>query len=86
MSKLPKTHEEAVKALTEAQKKAVVIGLADFGTEFRLEIDDLLLEKPDTFNLFLLALKALQEDPDITKPMGYFQVAGKYYLWDSRLS
>ena len=63
--------------LLNAQKNGVVIGLGGVtGVVARLDIDELLLKKPDTFNLFLLALRDLQEDPDTTKPMGYFQIAG----------
>lgn len=63
--------------LLEAQQTGVVLGLGGVsGVVARLDIDELLLKKPDTFNLFLLALRDLQEDPDTTKPMGYFQIAG----------
>lgn len=62
--------------LLEAQQNGVVLGLGGVsGVIARLDIDELLLKKPDTFNLFLLALRDLQEDPDTTKPMGYFQIA-----------
>ena len=69
--------------LLKAQKDGVVLGLRDVtgtGVVARLDIAELLLKKPDTFNLFLLALKDLQEDPDATKPMGYFQIAGSWWL------
>lgn len=63
--------------LLEAHKEGVVLGLKGVtGVVDRLDIDELLLRKPDTFNLFLLALKELQEDQDTTKLMGYFQIAG----------
>ena len=63
--------------LLKAQENGVVIGLGGVtGVVARLDIDEMLLTKPDTFNLFLLALRDLQEDPDTTKPMGYFQIAG----------
>lgn len=63
--------------LLKAQENGVVIGLGGVtGVVSRLDIDELLLTKPDTFNLFLLALRALQEDPDAKNPMGYFQIAG----------
>ena len=63
--------------LLKAQENGLVIGLGGVtGVVTRLDIDELLLTKPDTFNLFLLALRDLQEDPDTTKPMGYFQIAG----------
>lgn len=63
--------------LLNAQQNGVVLGLGGVsGVVARLDIDELLLKKPDTFNLFLLALRDLQDDPDTTKPMGYFQIAG----------
>ena len=62
--------------LKQAHKRGEVVGLrkvADVAP--RLDIDVLLDKEPKTFNLFLLALKELQEDKgdDI---MGYFQIAG----------
>ena len=65
--------------LLKAQESGVVIGLGGVtGVVACLDIDELLLTKPDTFNLFLLALRSLQEDPDAKKPMGYFQIAGSW--------
>ena len=65
--------------LINVNKEGVVVGLRGVaGVVPRMEIDQLLLEKPDTFNLFLLALKSLQDDPDHTDLMGYFQVAGTF--------
>ncbi len=65
--------------LLDAQKNGVVIGLKGVtGVVERLDIDELLLKKPDTFNLFLLALRNLQEDTETTDPMGYFQIAGSF--------
>ena len=65
--------------LLDAQKRGVVIGLRGVtGVVERLDIDELLLKRPDTTNLFLLALRDLQEDPETTKPMGYFQIAGSF--------
>lgn len=65
--------------LIDAQKKGVVIGLRGVtGVVERLDIDELLLKKPDTFNLFLLALRDLQEDPNTKEKMGYFQIAGSF--------
>ena len=63
--------------LIQAQKDGVVVGLKDVaGIVPRLEIDQLLLERPDTFNLLLLALGELMDDPDASKKMGYYQLAG----------
>ncbi|KAF4627308.1 hypothetical protein G7Y89_g10846 [Cudoniella acicularis] len=73
-------------ALKKAQQDGVVIGLAKVANVApRLDIDVLLLNEPDTFNLFLLALINIQKkDPkDI---MGYYQIAGIHGLpkafWD----
>ncbi|GJC86338.1 tyrosinase [Colletotrichum liriopes] len=46
--------------LDEAHKQGIVLGLADFGVEQRVDIDVMLTEQPDTFNLFLIALMELQ--------------------------
>src|SRR5437667_1835005 len=66
--------------LKEAQKAGVVVGLADVAEVVpRLDIDELLLREPDTFNLFLLALQELQNDTNSSKIMGYYQVAGMFF-------
>jgi hypothetical protein len=63
--------------LEQANKDGLIIGLGHLKTVTRWDIDYLLLNAPDTFNLFVLALKALQEDPNWkTNPMSYFQIAG----------
>ena len=74
-------------ALNQAQIDGVVIGLeAVAGVVPRMDIDKLLLEQPDTFNLFCLTLNSLMNDPDSTKLMGYYQIAGIHglpkQLWD----
>lgn len=64
--------------LDQAQRDGVVIGLKDVaGVVSRRDIDWLLLNEPDTFNLFLIALQRLQDEPDSSKIMGYYQIAGK---------
>lgn len=73
--------------LQQAQNDGVVIGLKNAaGVVDRLDIDQLLLKHPNAFNLFCLALSELMNDPDSTKIMGYFQVAGIHglpkELWD----
>jgi tyrosinase len=66
--------------LNQAQKDGVVVGLKDVaGVVPRLDVDQLLLQEPDTFNLFLLALQSLQED-DSSNIMGYYQIAGIVYI------
>lgn len=64
-------------ALRAANDAGVVLGLksvADVAN--RLDIDDLLLNKPDAFNLFLLAFAELQEPQYTTDKMGFYQIAG----------
>ncbi|KAF5633744.1 tyrosinase precursor (monophenol monooxygenase) [Fusarium sp. NRRL 25303] len=50
----------AMDHLEKAHEKGVVLGLAGFGTGQRLDIDVMLTEQPDTFNLYLIALMELQ--------------------------
>ena len=69
--------------LKRAHNKGIVVGLADFpssrgGVVLRQDVDVLLVKEPRTFNLFLLALDALQRD-DANEIMGYFQIAGTKY-------
>lgn len=60
--------------LQKAQSNGVVLGLkAVAGVVPRLDIDELLLQEPDAFNLFVLAFSKLKSDNNI---MGYFQIAG----------
>ncbi|KAF5591026.1 tyrosinase precursor (monophenol monooxygenase) [Fusarium subglutinans] len=54
--------------LEKAHKAGVVLGLAGFGTEQRLDIDVMLTEQPDTFNLYLIALMELQGMKDLPWP------------------
>ncbi|KAI9656603.1 MAG: hypothetical protein M1821_004810 [Bathelium mastoideum] len=71
-----------VKKLQDAHDEGFVVGLHEVtGVAERKDIDVLLLEQPLTFNLFLLALYELQNDPDLIKsPMGYFEIAGIHGL------
>lgn len=65
--------------LDDAQEKGIVIGLSGETDKpvSRLDVDELLLEHPKTFNLFLLALVDLQDaEKSRNDKMGYFQVAG----------
>lgn len=66
-----------LKKLRDAHTRdGLVVGLrAVAGLAERLDIDVLMDRYPLTFNLFLLALAKLKDDP--TK-MGYFQIAGMY--------
>ncbi|KAH6664723.1 hypothetical protein B0J14DRAFT_706472 [Halenospora varia] len=75
-----------MEALKKAQQEGVILGLRDVANVIpRLDIDVLLLNEPDTFNLFLLALSSIQtKKPE--EIMGYYQVAGIHGLpkafWD----
>lgn len=61
-------------SLEKAQQDGFVIGLAGTGNAVaRREIDDLVRNDPDCFNLFLLALRNIMKDGSKT---GYFQIAG----------
>ena len=64
--------------LEQANKAGIIKGLKEFGTVERKDIDVLLYESPDTFNLFLIALKELQEDKFTSwkDKMSYHQIAG----------
>lgn len=73
--------------LLAAQKNAEVLGLSGVsGVAARLDIDKLLYEQPDTFNLFALALVQLQKAGPADL-MGWFQLAGIHglpkALWDN---
>jgi hypothetical protein len=64
--------------LDHADELGLVVGLKHVGPSVaRLDIDVLLDKEPETFNLFLIALKELQDEPDWdTKLMSFFQIAG----------
>ena len=68
--------------LNTAMARGFATGLPGFGVVQRLDIDVLLKQQPDTFNLFLLALRELQQEkPGQNSPlwqdkMSYFQLAG----------
>ena len=72
---------DPLEELEEAHyKHGVVIGLtAVAGTVPRQDVDKLLHDDPEVFNLFLLALSELQA-ADMTKErMGYFQIPGQSF-------
>lgn len=66
--------------LSQAYKDGIVIGLARLNKIVpRQDVDVLLKNEPDTFNLFALAFKALKEDPDWQHNwMSFWQIAGQY--------
>ncbi|KAH7232954.1 common central domain of tyrosinase-domain-containing protein [Fusarium tricinctum] len=55
----------ALDQLNKAHGKGVVLGLADFGVAQRVDIDVMLTEQPDTFNLYLIAMMELQGMKDL---------------------
>ena len=72
-----KTFIDNMEVLKKAQADGVLVGLKDVaGVVPRLDVDLLLLNEPDTFNLFLLALQSLQSEKGSEDKMGYFQIAG----------
>ena len=69
--------ESKLQALQRAHEKGIVVGLKDVANVVpRLDIDVLLVQKPQTFNLFILAFDKLQRESSSTEKMGYFQIAG----------
>ena len=81
---LPPTTMDALK---EAHNDGVVLGLKDVaGVLPRLDVDVMLITQPDTFNLFLLALRVLQNDNLNKDKNGYFELASIHGLpkglWD----
>ncbi|KJX93717.1 tyrosinase precursor like protein [Zymoseptoria brevis] len=65
--------------IESAQKDGVVVGLKHVsGVQPRLEIDDLMVNHPDVFNLFILALQQIMQDESdgVQNKMNYFEVAG----------
>lgn len=71
--------QEGCVGLAAAQKDGHVIGLAAVIGDVlaRREIDDLLFNGEECLNLFLLALQALQDPAQQTRPMSYYQIAGE---------
>jgi hypothetical protein len=68
--------DQKLAALKKAHAAGIVVGLRDIaGIAFRLDIDVLLTDQPDTFNLFLIALDELQNE-EAKNIMGYYQIAG----------
>ena len=67
----------AMDALLHGHQNSVVMGLKSVaGVVQRLEIDDLITTKEDTFNLYMLALGEMQA-PDYHKnKMSFNQIAG----------
>lgn len=64
-------------ALKNAQRDGIVLGLKALSDpKPRLDIDEALLNQPDAFNLFLLAIAELQRAEHDKDLMGYFQITG----------
>lgn len=63
--------------LKKANKDGVVLGLKNVsGVAPRKDIDVFMRDDPDTFNLFVLALRDLQSPAMSADKMGYFEIAG----------
>lgn len=65
-------------SIAQAQANGVVVGLKSVSeVKPRREIDDLVVNEPDVFNLFLLALESLQKSQGGKEAkMSYFAIAG----------
>ncbi|KAK7698938.1 hypothetical protein SLS57_012491 [Botryosphaeria dothidea] len=65
-------------SIAQAQANGVVVGLKSVSeVKPRREIDDLVVNEPDVFNLFLLALESLQKSQGGKEDkMSYFAIAG----------
>lgn len=74
-------------SLAFGQAHGVVVGLKSVSdVKPRREIDDLVVNEPDVFNLFLLALEYLQKDTGQWQDkMSYFQVAGSPHFLRTHL-
>lgn len=67
--------------LQDAQNHGVVIGLkAVAGIQPRLDIDQLIMQQPDAFNLLVLALSELMDSSQTENVMGFYQLAGIHGL------
>lgn len=66
--------------LRAAQEAGIVIGLAKASGKLpRLDMDEMIVNQPDTFNLFCLAMDELKSAPP-SDWMGYYQIAGTHGL------
>ena len=73
--------------LKQAHNDGVLLGLKNVaGVVPRLDVDVMLMTQPDTFNLFLLALRVLQNDGLSKDKNGYYELASIHGLpkglWD----
>jgi len=59
----------------EKAKSGVVVGMSALTAEIkpRVDIDVLLTQRPDTFNLMLQAISLMQKDP---KQLGFYALSG----------
>ncbi len=78
--KMASVFDQNFAELKKAHEKGIVVGLRKIaGVALRLDIDVLLSQQPDTFNLFLIALDELQNE-EAQNIMGFYQIAGAYRL------
>jgi hypothetical protein len=75
---MPVLQNDQFQKLKAAQEGFYVIGLGDVTGEVgvRRDIDDLALNEPEAFNVFVIALKRLQDPSRASNYMDYFQIAG----------
>ncbi|KAI0482566.1 hypothetical protein GGR56DRAFT_620540 [Xylariaceae sp. FL0804] len=78
----------ALQALREANNAGLVKGLKDVaGIKQRTDIDVMIRDKPDSFNLFLLALEEIQRPDHKPSIMRYAEISGIHGLplkeWDN---
>ncbi|KAF2205503.1 Di-copper centre-containing protein [Delitschia confertaspora ATCC 74209] len=75
-------------SIDQAQEQGVVIGLKDVtgNVSPRKDIDWQIVNQPEAFNIFLIALWELQQEGETDNKMSYYQVAGIHglpkALWD----
>lgn len=71
--------------IRDLNNSGVVRGLQSQGIYPRQDIDVLLYNEPDTFNLFLLALQDLQEKTPWQDKMSFYQIAGMLLIFPAPL-
>lgn len=68
---------DPIQALKEATDAGIVKGLRDIsGVKPRLDIDVMIRDQPDTFNLFILALDKMQKPDFQPSRLRYAEISG----------
>ncbi|KAK8054725.1 Tyrosinase, partial [Apiospora phragmitis] len=78
---------DLIQALKDATDAGIVKGLKDIsGVKHRLDIDVMIRDQPDTFNLFILALDKMQKPDFQPRGLRYAEISGIHgipmKLWD----